>query len=402
MFTSVIDRLANTRRRGAAIGAAVVLAVGAGGVAITSATGSSTPSTFTPITPCRLMDTRPGPNNVGPRNTPLAGGTPYTAQVTGTNGNCTIPTTATAVNLNVTSVAPSANGFLTVWPSDQTKPLSSSLNWVAGQAPTPNSVTVALSTTGQVSFQASAGTVNLIADVTGYYEPATGGAQGPAGPAGPTGPTGPIGPQGTPGTGLVGSSCTVNSVTGVVQYNASNGLLQCIGGVMGNGVRELAEECDDANVANGDGCSATGKVEPPMRTSTSGAINNVTVTPSAWVFMGPTKQMNARVGRALYGAGSASIGLTTGTALIDFTLCYQIGAGPVVIFLGNYYVTFKITGTQQSVSAAAQSPVIPAQPSGLPYVNVKVGVCASASVNPAGTVVLDYNDYSSFWVSETD
>jgi len=45
---------------------------------------------------------------------------------------------------------------------------ASNLNYVAGQAPTPNQVTVALGATGQVSFFASGGPVNVIADVAGY------------------------------------------------------------------------------------------------------------------------------------------------------------------------------------------------------------------------------------------
>lgn len=314
----MIQQLSARGRRLAALGTLVGLAFSVGGLAITSASGPATPSSYVPITPCRLMDTRGGVNTIGPRNTPLVGAVPYTATVRGANGNCNIPVGATAVGLNITSLNHTSGGFLTVWPADDTKPLSSSLNWVAGQPPTPNAVTVGLSVaSGQVSFQASAGTVNLIVDIVGYYLPAS-------------------------------------------------------------------------------------SSPPPARAASSGSIGNLTVTPNAWVFVGPTGLLNARVGRSLFGAGSASMGLTTGTALIDFTLCYQIGTAPLVVFLGNYYLSFKLTGTQQSLSAAAQSSPIPAQPGGAASVTVKVGVCASASVNPLGTVLLDYNDYSSFWVAETD
>lgn len=131
----MIQQLSARGRRLAAVGALIGLTFGVGGIAITSASGPATPSSFVPITPCRLMDTHSGTNTVGPRNTPLVGGTPYVATVRGTNGNCTIPAGATAVGLNVTSLNHSSGGFLTVWPSDDPKPLSSSLNWVSGQAP---------------------------------------------------------------------------------------------------------------------------------------------------------------------------------------------------------------------------------------------------------------------------
>ncbi len=159
------------RSRYAAFGAAVAVSLSGGAIAVTLAASDPAPSTFVPITPCRIMDTRTS-TNVGPRTTPVLGGTPYTIQILGTNGNCSIPANATAVNMNVTSVNPSAAGFLTVWPSTSARPLSSSLNWTAGQAPTPNSVNAALGSTGQVSFYASAGVVDLVADVTGYYLPA--------------------------------------------------------------------------------------------------------------------------------------------------------------------------------------------------------------------------------------
>jgi YVTN family beta-propeller protein len=156
------------RARWAAIGAAVAVVAGTGGVAFSGATNAQVTPSQTLITPCRIMDTRSGPDNVGPRSTPLAGGVPYSIQVTGSNGNCTIPSGTSGVVMNVTIVGPGSNGFLTVFPGGATRPTASNLNYVAGQAPTPNQVTVALGATGQVSFFASGGPVNVIADVAGY------------------------------------------------------------------------------------------------------------------------------------------------------------------------------------------------------------------------------------------
>jgi hypothetical protein len=195
------------RQRWAAIGAAVAVSLGGGATWVASAAGSSPPSELITIVPCRLMDTRPGGDNVGPRSTPLGPNDTYVAVVRGTNGKCTIPTTATGVVMNVTVVNPTAASFLTVFPADADKPLASSLNYAPGQGPTPNGVTVSLSSDGAVAFFNPNGSVDVIADVVGYYVPATGGTTGPQGPVGPQGPAGPTGPQGPTGpTGPQGAT----------------------------------------------------------------------------------------------------------------------------------------------------------------------------------------------------
>ena len=79
------------RSRWSAIGAVVAITLGGGGLLTTSASvDSGNRSIFVPITPCRVMDTRPGSDNIGPRSTPIGAGESYIAQITGTNGNCTI------------------------------------------------------------------------------------------------------------------------------------------------------------------------------------------------------------------------------------------------------------------------------------------------------------------------
>ncbi len=186
------------RSRWAAIGAACAVSVGAGGLVATFA-ATSTPSAFTPITPCRIMDTRGGAANVGSRSTPIVAGQNHSIQVRGANGKCSgIPATATGVTLNVTSLNATANSYLTVWPTDAPRPVASSLNWTAGQAPTPNAVNTALADNGELSFWTESGNVDLIADVTGYYTPTPGGP-GPTGAKGDSGPQGVKGDPGVPG-----------------------------------------------------------------------------------------------------------------------------------------------------------------------------------------------------------
>ena len=136
-----------------------------------------------PITPCRLVDTR-ADQTVGTRNTALGAGEVADFAVWGTNGNCTIPATATGIASNITSVNGTSASYLTIYPGDAARPLSSNLNWTAASAPTPNQVTVGLSATGGIKAFNNAGTVDVVIDIVGYYVASAGGAQGPQGPQG--------------------------------------------------------------------------------------------------------------------------------------------------------------------------------------------------------------------------
>jgi hypothetical protein len=160
------------RTRWTAIGAAIAITLGAGGIGITNAISTNGGAVFVPIPPCRLFDTRPGINNVGQRDTPLGSTDTLTQQVTGDNGNCTaLPADASAISLNVTTLASTGDSFLTIFPADlASPPLASNLNWRAGDPPTPNKVDVKLSPTGAIKLYNFAGDVHVLADVVGYYQ----------------------------------------------------------------------------------------------------------------------------------------------------------------------------------------------------------------------------------------
>ncbi len=161
----------STRARWAAIGAALAVALGAGGIGVARATSPGNATTFVPITPCRIIDTRPEPAfNVGTRSTPLGGGDTLTVSAHGDNGNCTgIPSAATALSLNVTAVDATMDTYLTIWPTGEPQPDASSLNPTPGQTPAPNAVTTALSASGRFDVYNLQGEVHVIADVNGYY-----------------------------------------------------------------------------------------------------------------------------------------------------------------------------------------------------------------------------------------
>ncbi|MFE9467404.1 hypothetical protein ACFYNW_27765 [Streptomyces virginiae] len=122
-------------------------------------------ATYTAAGPARLLDTRAAMGRAGTTPVPARG--EMTLQVAGRGG---VPQSGVrAVVLNVTGTDAADGGHLTVWPSGGERPTSSSLNWTAGQT-VPNHVVVPLGADGTVKlFNASWGTVHLIADVFGYY-----------------------------------------------------------------------------------------------------------------------------------------------------------------------------------------------------------------------------------------
>lgn len=157
------------RSRWAAIGAAVAVCLGAGGIGITqAATSSGERAIYKPIEPCRLIDTRPD-TTVGARSTPLTAGD-ITLSGWGSVGNCTLPSGTTGLSLNVTAISPTLPTFLTLYPTGTTRTDASHLNPVPGDFATPNAVNVDLNATGQFNVFNLQGAVDVIIDVVGLYD----------------------------------------------------------------------------------------------------------------------------------------------------------------------------------------------------------------------------------------
>lgn len=78
-----------------------------------------------------------------------------------------VPNNARAAVLNVTVTGAQGNGYVTVYPCGATRPITSNLNFVAGQT-IPNAVIAKIGTDGKVCIYANVGT-HLIADVNGYF-----------------------------------------------------------------------------------------------------------------------------------------------------------------------------------------------------------------------------------------
>jgi len=134
-----------------------------------SASPSSAPGSFVAVSPSRIIDTRPGKVGNG-----FEGGSPYVFTVTGSGGVPYSGVTAVSLNVTVTGTeAPDYGGYVTVYPCGS-RPNASSLNFSKGQT-VANAVISPVNDYGQVCFYVF-GKAQLLVDVNGYYQVASGGS----------------------------------------------------------------------------------------------------------------------------------------------------------------------------------------------------------------------------------
>lgn len=128
------------------------------------------------VDPFRAYDTREdsAPSGAGTgrlalqSSNPLSAGEERRFSIVGLVG---VPTTATAVAVNVTVTQPTAEGFLALYPGGGSFPGVSTINYRPGQTRANNAI-VLLGPAGDITVacgQAS-GTVHVILDVVGYFE----------------------------------------------------------------------------------------------------------------------------------------------------------------------------------------------------------------------------------------
>jgi hypothetical protein len=182
-------------------------------------------SAFHGLSPSRILDTRPGSPTVDGLSAghgPLAAGSVLDVQITGRAG---VPATGVgAVVINLTASNATALTYITVWPSDTSRPDTSILNPDVGDT-RPNAVIVGLGSGGAVSLYNYAGAVDLTADITGWFDADSFHGTGPTRvmdtriglgtPAGPVGPQSETGLQigGLAGVPTIGANSVVLNVT---------------------------------------------------------------------------------------------------------------------------------------------------------------------------------------------
>lgn len=147
---------------------------------VTNALGdSSADLVFTPVTPCRIIDTRLAGGTLGRGQTRdfLVAATNYAPQGGSATG-CGVPFgSATAVKINFVAVAPVGLGYLSVTPYGTPMPTASIINFTKG-VNIANELTAALcdpsvaTCTYDITMKAGNKT-HIVADVQGYFQKVT-------------------------------------------------------------------------------------------------------------------------------------------------------------------------------------------------------------------------------------
>ncbi|MDT7573323.1 MAG: hypothetical protein QOE05_3497 [Actinomycetota bacterium] len=148
------------------------------GIAVSPAEAALPPtagqSTYVPVDPVRLFDTREGTGGVPMQQ--VGQGQTLDVVVRGVAG---VPDNATAVVLNVTATRGDASTDIRVYPTPAdpaaTPPTVSNLNLVA-LSTAANLVTVKIGDGGRVRFRNGAGSIDLLADLSGCFVEGAGGA----------------------------------------------------------------------------------------------------------------------------------------------------------------------------------------------------------------------------------
>ncbi len=327
------------RSRWAAIGAAVAVSLGAGGLFVAQAAPGPSESTIVTVTPERILDTR-DPVNLG-LNGPFTSAVSQKLKVTGsiptaTGTKTVVPTGATGVLLNVTPVNMTANGFISIRPGDATgAATTSSLNFTTGVAGVvPNAVQVAMPTAG-----ANAGQIDITYD-----------AYGQAGP-------------------------TTDILIDVVGYMTSAGLQELVADVA---TKANAADVPTVAYAGGNQSLSIDSVGQVVRSVTLTPPSDGTVLVTSMVVTnnqaGDTTQCSITTGTTVdgdfnQGGGSAtSAGFYTlsgirgydaaaGVPLTVNLFCKAVAGGPVTMFDSNMAATFYATdGAAPLTDAPAVAP----------------------------------------------
>ena len=139
------------------------------GYYVPTSAGNANAAPYAPVTPTRILDTR---TSIGNLQGPVGAGQTRDLLVTGSNvsgSGISVPSTATAVVLNLTAVGGAVGTYESVFPTGGSVPLVSDLNLGAGDI-RANLVTVKIGAGGKVTLLNAVGSVNLIADLAGYYD----------------------------------------------------------------------------------------------------------------------------------------------------------------------------------------------------------------------------------------
>lgn len=131
---------------------------------------------YTPVTPCRIFDTRTSQGGTGPipaagtKNFVIWGVSSYASQG-GAASNCgiTADLNTAAVAVNFTVVSPATPGYITAFPFGTTQPTAATVNFNAGDVRGNFSIAKNAQSGASALSIFSTSNVDVVGDVVGYY-----------------------------------------------------------------------------------------------------------------------------------------------------------------------------------------------------------------------------------------
>lgn len=129
----------------------------------TAASASNESGRMLALSPSRILDTREG---IGAARGAAAGGVAIKLLVSGRGG---VPDSGVdAVVLNLLSIRPTEDGWVTAWPTDSAEPATANLSYRVGRV-IPNLTVCKIGPDGTIQVRPSHGSVHLVADVVGCF-----------------------------------------------------------------------------------------------------------------------------------------------------------------------------------------------------------------------------------------
>lgn len=129
------------------------------------------------ISPVRVMETRPEKGIIGGHSGPFAAGEVYTLPILGQGG---VPAFGvSAILANLTIVATTGGGYVTVWASGQPRPAASNINFSPNQV-IANTFLVPVGADGAIQIYSYPAGINILIDIQAWVPATTLAAAGPA------------------------------------------------------------------------------------------------------------------------------------------------------------------------------------------------------------------------------
>ena len=276
---------------------------------------------YTPISPCRVVDTRVAGGALAANVArTFVGFSPNFSTQGGTATNCGMPNAVAAIAMNVYAVNPTTLGFIKVWAGNGVEPAVSTVNYQSGITALANGAIVPVDGTHDNEFQAkSPSQVHFIADVVGYF-------RAPTGFGDITGVNA--------GAGLTGGGTTGDVMLSIANNGVTAAMLANNGCTSGQILKYNGSAWVCAADATGGGGTVTAVTATAPLSSTGGTTPNISLAAAVPVASGGTGQTSLASGAVLFGNGAGAIVAGSGAS---GQVLANTGAGPA--FTATPYVT---------------------------------------------------------------